>query len=108
MDFNEYQIQARSTAIYPSNRAIIYPALGLAGEAGEVAEKVKKLIRDDDEILTEERLAAIEKELGDALWYISNLASDCGLNLADIAKKNLGKLLSRQERGVLKGDGDNR
>lgn len=108
MDFNEYQQKAVSTAIYGAGNAVVYPALGLAGEAGEVAEKIKKMLRDDDGILTPERKDAIKKEIGDVLWYAAALARDCELNLDDIAKANIEKLFDRRERGVLKGDGDNR
>lgn len=110
VSFAEYQDTARSTAIYtttPSNK-IVYPALGLAGETGEVCEKVKKVLRDSGGVFSEEKKAEIKKELGDVLWYISNLASDLDLKLEDIARANLEKLLSRKERGVLQGSGDNR
>lgn len=85
-----------------------YPALGLAGEAGEVAEHAKKAIRDDAGVVTEERRRAMAKELGDVLWYVSQLASELGLELEDIARANLEKLLSRQRRGALSGSGDER
>ena len=108
MDFKEYQAAARTTAIYPVQLNITYPALGLCGEAGEVAEKVKKLFRDDNGLLTDARREAIKGELGDLMWYIASLAHDCGLDMQDIAEANIAKLKSRQERGVLKGSGDNR
>jgi NTP pyrophosphatase (non-canonical NTP hydrolase) len=87
---------------------LTYPALGLAGEAGEVAEHAKKAIRDDGGVVTEERRRAMAKELGDVLWYVSQLASEVGLELEEIARANLEKLLSRQRRGVLSGSGDDR
>jgi NTP pyrophosphatase (non-canonical NTP hydrolase) len=87
---------------------LAYPALGLAGEAGEVAEHAKKAIRDDAGVVTEERRQAMAKELGDVLWYVSQLASELGLELDEIARANLEKLLSRQRRGVLSGSGDER
>lgn len=108
MSFNEYQKLARATRIYHDKLMIVYPTLGLAGEAGEVAEKVKKLFRDGDGIITEEKVSDLEKELGDVLWYIANLASDLGLSMENIAKKNIEKLYSRKERGTLHGEGDNR
>jgi NTP pyrophosphatase (non-canonical NTP hydrolase) len=109
MDCNEYQKQARKTAIYPSlGNNLYYPVLGLCGEAGEVAEKVKKIIRDRDGHLSEESRAAIAVELGDVLWYIANAASELGLSLNEIAKENLRKLSSRKKRKVLKGSGDDR
>jgi len=104
--FNEYQAKAKETAIY--NLPIIYPTIGLNGEAGEVAENVKKMIRDDGGILTEERRQSIIKELGDVLWYLANLASDIGVTLDEVACQNLEKLNLRKEKGVLKGDGDTR
>ena len=103
MRFNEYQEEASKTAIYPEQYKIVYPALGLAGEAGEVAEKVKKHIRDG--VLNVDDL---KKELGDVLWYLAAIASDLGLNLDDVAEANLQKLRSRQARGVISGNGDNR
>ena len=109
MDISEYQRRSRATAVYPdAGSNIVYPALGLCGEAGETAEKVKKAIRDDGGTLTEERREAIAAELGDVLWYVAQLATEAGLDLGEIAGENLAKLLSRQERGVLQGSGDTR
>ena len=85
-----------------------YPALGLCGEAGEVAEKVKKTLRDDGGVLSDDRRDALSRELGDVLWYLSQLATEAGLDLEEIASENLAKLFSRQERGVLRGSGDDR
>lgn len=109
MDFGTYQRLSRRTAVYPGAGAnITYPALGLCGEAGEAAEKVKKAIRDDGGVLTEERREALAKELGDVLWYVAQLATEAGLDLGEIAAGNLEKLLSRQRRDVLAGSGDDR
>jgi NTP pyrophosphatase (non-canonical NTP hydrolase) len=109
MDFNEYQKEARSTAVYPDiGNNIVYPTLGLSGEAGEVAEKVKKMIRDDGGVMSEEKKSEIAKELGDVLWYVANVAAEAGVDLNMIATLNIKKLKSRQERGVLQGSGDNR
>jgi NTP pyrophosphatase (non-canonical NTP hydrolase) len=109
MDISEYQTLSRRTATYPrAGEDMTYPALGLCGEAGEVAEKVKKTIRDDEGVLTEERRAALAAELGDVLWYAAQLATEAGLDLDRIAADNLDKLLSRQRRGVLRGSGDER
>jgi NTP pyrophosphatase (non-canonical NTP hydrolase) len=108
MDLSEYQRQSRRTAEYPRDAWLAYPALGLAGEAGEVAEHAKKAIRDDGGKIGEERKAAMAKELGDVLWYVAQLASELGLDLDEIAKQNLEKLFSRQARGVLSGSGDDR
>lgn len=106
MNFNDYQYQASKTAIY--KHEIIYPALGLANEAGEVLGKIKKVLRDDDGDFTPEKREEIGKEIGDVLWYISALARDLNLSLDAIAQQNLDKLNSRLSRGVLGGSGDNR
>jgi NTP pyrophosphatase (non-canonical NTP hydrolase) len=103
LTLNEYQRKARETAIYPAGASILYPALGLAGEAGEVANKAKKIIRDNK--LDREGMA---KELGDCLWYIAALAKDLGYNMSDIAQNNLDKLDRRKRYGTIKGEGDDR
>lgn len=108
IEISEYQRLSRRTAEYPREAWLAYPALGLAGEAGEVAEHAKKAIRDDGGQLTGERRAAMSKELGDVLWYVAQLASELDLDLEEIAEANLEKLLSRQRRGVLSGSGDDR
>lgn len=110
MNFSDYQSEARKTAIYPKvgEHGWVYPALGLANEAGEVGGKLKKVIRDNNGVVDDERRADISKELGDVLWYISQLASELEIDLEDVAQANLAKLASRQERGQLTGDGDNR
>jgi NTP pyrophosphatase (non-canonical NTP hydrolase) len=109
MDFNEYQKESRKTALYPEvNNNFIYPTLGLAGEAGEVAEKIKKVIRDKNGVIDDETREMIKKELGDVLWYVAQLATELGLSLDDVASGNIEKLFSRMDRGKLKGSGDNR
>ena len=108
MDLNDYQNAARRTAIYPENHRVIYPALGLASEAGEVAGKIKKVLRDQGGDFATAPLEAIQDELGDVLWYIAVLAGDLGLSLDEIATANLGKLASRKDRGRLSGGGDRR
>ena len=108
MDLSEYQRASRRTAEYPREAWLSYPALGLAGEAGEVAEHAKKAIRDDGATITDERRAAMAKELGDVLWYLAQLATELDLDLDEVAELNLEKLLSRQRRGVLHGAGDDR
>jgi len=108
MELSEYQRLSRRTARYPRDAWLAYPALGLAGEAGEVAEHAKKAIRDDGGEVHAERRAAMAKELGDVLWYVAQLASELDLDLDEIAQGNLDKLLSRQRRGVLSGSGDER
>ena len=107
-DFTAYQRAARETAIYPKHLAVIYPTLGLAGEVGEVAEKVKKIYRDDGGEITKEKRAALVKELGDVLWYLATLAGDLGIDLGDVAEENLKKLRDRAERKKLQGSGDSR
>jgi NTP pyrophosphatase (non-canonical NTP hydrolase) len=108
MELSEYQRLSRRTAEYPREAWLVYPALGLAGEAGEVAEHVKKSIRDDGGEVLGPRREAMAKELGDVLWYLAQLATELGLDLDEIAQANLEKLLSRQQRGVLAGSGDDR
>jgi len=108
MELSEYQRLSRRTAEYPREAWLAYPALGLAGEAGEVAEHAKKAIRDDGGEVAEQRRAAMAKELGDVLWYVAQLATELELDLDEIAQTNLDKLLSRQRRGVLSGSGDER
>jgi NTP pyrophosphatase (non-canonical NTP hydrolase) len=109
VDISEYQRRSRATAVYPdAGDNLAYPALGLCGEAGEAAEKVKKAMRDDGGVLTDDRREALAGELGDVLWYVAQLATEAGLDLGEIAGDNLVKLLSRQERGVLQGSGDTR
>jgi NTP pyrophosphatase (non-canonical NTP hydrolase) len=113
MELNEYQKKARETAMYPRmGNNYIYPTLGLAGEAGEVVEKIKKLMRNDgvetpDELSVEKRDEII-KEMGDVLWYLSQLASEIGVPFDTVAERNIEKLASRMERGVLNSEGDNR
>ena len=104
MNFDEYQELAKTTAIYPENAKIFYPCLGLAGEVGEICEKIKKHVRDG-RVLDKDDLT---KELGDVLWYLSALSTDVGITLEDVAVTNYNKLKSRQERNVLQGSGDNR
>lgn len=105
---NEYQQAANKTAIYPSKHAIIYPALGLTGEAGEVSDKIKKVLRDNNGVFTDEKKLEIAKELGDVLWYVSTMARDIGYTLQQVAQMNIDKLQSRQERVLIGGSGDNR
>ena len=109
MELSDYQERSRATAVYPGAGAnLLYPTLGLCGEAGEVAEKIKKMVRDDAGGLSPERRDALAKELGDVLWYVAQLATEAGLDLDAIAAGNLDKLLSRRERDVLQGSGDDR
>lgn len=110
MQFSEYQQKAIKTALYPkvAGHGWMYPALGLANEAGEVNGKLKKVIRDNDSVVDDERRKDIAKELGDVLWYLAQVATELDIDLNEVAEANIGKLLSRQERGVIKGNGDNR
>ena len=109
MQLSDYQNRSRATAVYPdAGHNLTYPALGLCGEAGECAEKVKKALRDEGGVLSDDRRAALAAELGDVLWYAAQLATEAGLDLDAIAEDNLAKLLSRKERGVLQGSGDAR
>ncbi len=109
MDFQAYQQQSRTTARYPdAGSNPIYPTLGLCGEAGEVADKVKKVIRDRDGRFTPDVVEALKLELGDVLWYVAQLATELGLDLDAVAVANLDKLASRAARNVIAGDGDHR
>lgn len=108
-DFDKYQQAANSTAVYPNRgRNLGYTALGLCGEAGEVAEKVKKMIRDRANVLDDDLRMALVKELGDVLWYLSQAAFEIGVPLSAIAELNRLKLRSRQLRDRLGGSGDSR
>jgi len=108
MTLNEYQFEANTTAIYPESAALTYPTLGLAGEAGEICNKVKKIIRDDNGVLSDDKKQALIDELGDVLWYVAAITKDLKVTLDDVARRNLDKLFSRKQRGTLGGSGDNR
>ena len=107
-DLDMYQQVAKTTAIYPREQAIIYPTLGLTGEAGEVANKVKKIIRDGTNKNNENLVQEISAEIGDCLWYIAVLADDVGIKLSDIANANLEKLANRKKNNTIHGSGDTR
>jgi NTP pyrophosphatase (non-canonical NTP hydrolase) len=107
-NFAEYQKAAMEFAIYGVGNAVVYPSLGLAGESGELCNKVKKVIRDDAGVLADDKRAAIGAEIGDCLWYLAALCRDLGLSLEQIASENIQKLFSRRQRNVLAGSGDNR
>lgn len=110
MDLDEYQEKTEQTAIYPSefpdfvSAELVYVVLGYDGEAGEVVEKLKKAIREDDSSY----LDGLEDEVGDSLWYMARIAEELDVSLSEIAEKNLDKLLDRRERGALTGEGDER
>ena len=107
-DLDMYQKVALTTAIYPREQAIIYPTLGLTGEEGEVANKVKKIIRDGSNFKDEKLVSEIKAEIGDCLWYIAVLANDFDIKLSDIANTNLIKLENRKENNTIRGSGDKR
>jgi len=108
MDFKEYENVAMLSAIYNGGDRIIYPALGLGNEAGEVQGKIKKVLRDKGGVFDVDTKAAIVDECGDVLWYLASLLKDLGYTLEDAAKANMTKLISRRQRGVIGGSGDNR
>lgn len=109
MNLNEYQAAAWNTAQYPdAGKNLYYPALGLTGEAGEIANMIKKIMRDDNGQIREETKEELKGELGDVLWYVACLASELGHTLDDVAQHNVDKLASRKERGVIGGSGNNR
>ena len=113
ISFNEYQEKARSLAAYPElGHGLLYPALGLAGEAGETVDKIKKIWRNtgvkDGHAYTPEQKEAVKLEASDCLWYLANLCSELDLTLEEVAEANLAKLFDRQKRGVLKSEGDKR
>lgn len=109
MTLSDYQQNSKKTAIYPNvGSNFVYPTLGLAGEAGEVADKIKKILRDKAGQINDADRQEIGKELGDVLWYVAQMATELNLSLDEVAQNNLTKLLSRLERNVLGGNGDNR
>ena len=109
MDFDNYQKEARKTAIYPNKgKNFIYPTLGLVGESGEVAEKIKKILRDKNGNLDSKSKLGLKKELGDVLWYLSNLCDEFNFSLSDVARLNLEKLNLRLTRDKISGSGDDR
>jgi NTP pyrophosphatase (non-canonical NTP hydrolase) len=109
VNFAEYQEKARQTAKYPIiGHGVIYPTLGLTNEAGEVSGKIKKIFRDKEGIISESDLSALQGELGDVLWYLAQVSTELGLSLDEIAEHNISKLLDRQKRGMIQGEGDNR
>lgn len=110
MTFDEYQKQAATTSTIDPNSVMApyYFALGLTGEAGEVAEKLKKVIRNHDGDISQLDMTEFKKELGDVLWYIAMMSRQVGLSLEDVAATNLAKLADRKERDVVKSTGDNR
>jgi NTP pyrophosphatase (non-canonical NTP hydrolase) len=106
--FEEYEVKAAQTATYNPKWSKLYPALGLAGEAGEVADKVKKVLRDKNGKFSVEDVKELRKELGDVLWYIAALSHDLGFSLEEVARINVEKVHDRKKRGMIQGSGDNR
>ena len=109
MNFHEYQTKSRVTAKYPAiGHGVVYPTLGLVNEAGEVAGKIKKVFRDKNGEISPETREALKAELGDVLWYLAQTCTELDISLDEVAESNLTKLLDRQARGKIQGDGDNR
>lgn len=109
MDFNLYQTESRKTwGLVHTDHPIVYPTLGLANEAGEVAGKVKKLFRDKGGEISIEDREELKYELGDVLWYLAQICTELDLTLEEVAEANIRKLFSRLERGTLHGEGDKR
>ena len=108
MDMDKYQAEASTTAKYPEDSGLVYCVLGLASEAGEVAGKLKKAIRDENGVLSESRKEDLLSELGDVLWYCAMVALELDATLSSVAQVNLNKLFDRKDRGVIGGDGDKR
>jgi NTP pyrophosphatase (non-canonical NTP hydrolase) len=108
-DFQKYQEQSRKTwSLIHTDHAIVYPTLGLTNEAGEVAGKVKKIFRDKGGVIGDEDREALKGELGDVLWYLTQICTDLGLSLEEVAQANIEKLFSRLERDQIRGEGDDR
>ncbi len=107
---NDYQRQAGTTAKYPTDKGLEYCVLGLVSEAGEVAGKLKKYIRDDNSAnpMSDKRHDKLVSELGDVLWYVAMVAKELNVSLNEVASNNISKLKDRQQRDVISGDGDNR
>lgn len=110
MDFNEYQKLAARTGAVPDGTVLqLYDlGLGIAGEAGEIAEKLKKSIRDDGATISDEKKEALKKEIGDVLWYLSQLSRALGFPFSEVAQANIEKLWKRHQEGLIRGSGDNR
>ncbi len=109
MKFNDYQADVLARSRYPNvGSNIVYPTLGLCGESGEVAEKLKKSMRDKDGHLSDEDRLAMAKELGDVLWYLAACARELGFTLQEVAELNIEKTAGRLARGTIHGDGDDR
>lgn len=106
MQMNDYQDLAGQTAQYPAEQGMVYTVLGLASEAGELAGKLKKVIRDRGGVIDAADREAMAYELSDIAWYVAMVAKELGYSLNQIAEMNVLKLRSRKERGVIGGSGD--
>ena len=107
--FEEYQRESRKTwSVIPMNHSVVYPTLGLVNEAGEVAGKIKKIFRDKGGAIGEADREALKYELGDVLWYLTQICTELGLTLDEVAAANVEKLHSRLARGQIRGEGDAR
>ncbi|MXY95023.1 MAG: nucleotide pyrophosphohydrolase [Caldilineaceae bacterium SB0664_bin_27] len=107
MDFKRYQTESRKTwSLVHTDHSIVYPTLGLVNEAGEVAGKIKKVFRDKEGVISDADRAALKSELGDVLWYLTQICTELDLSLEEVAEQNIEKLFDRLERGVIRGDGD--
>ena len=108
-NFDDYQRESRKTwSLIHTDHPIVYPTLGLVNEAGEVAGKVKKIFRDKNGEIAEADREALKQELGDVLWYLTQICTELNLTLEEVAQANIDKLFSRLERGQIKGNGDYR
>lgn len=105
---SQYPYEVGKYAVYPGDKGVEYLILGLASEAGEVAGKLKKIIRDKEGVMDAESRGAIADEIGDVLWYVTMLSMELGFTLDQVADRNAAKLRDRAERGKIKGDGDSR
>jgi len=108
MNFSDYQCRAVETAVYPKAIGLQYVTLGLTGEAGEIANSVKKIFRDDKGALTAARRESLKKELGDVLWYAAMVAYELAIDLDEVAESNIQKLQARSSAGTIHGSGDER
>ena len=108
MQANEYQIWTDKTALYPKNAGLVYTTIGLSNEAGEVLGQIKKMMRDDNSILTDERKEKIVAEASDCIWYVARICTELGITLEDLMQINHDKLEDRLNRNVIRGSGDNR
>lgn len=109
MDFIDFQVGTKQTRLESTYKySLIYPTLGLAGESGELAGKVSKILRDQNGELTQDNIEYIKKEVGDCLWFLSEICADIGIELNDAAVYNRNKLMDRMRRNKISGSGDNR